>query len=202
MLPDIAAFIEANLPLLPVPGIAEVRLHQAAPDSGLHRLSDDLAAPYWAYRWAGGLALARHVLDRPELVRGRRVLDLGSGSGLVAIAAALVGARHVIAAEVDAHAATAIALNAAANGVVLDIRRGDLTGGAPPPVDFVLAGDLFYAPGLAASVTAFLERCTGIDILIGDPWRASLPLDRLVEVARYQVRETGREVASGVFAWR
>jgi predicted nicotinamide N-methyase len=181
--------------------VPEVVLHQAAPGSGLHRI-DGLETPYWAYRWAGGLALARYVLDRPQVVAGQQVLDLGAGSGLVGIAAMLAGAEAVLAAEVDGHAVAAIPLNAAANGVEVTVRHADLTLGDPPAVDIVLAGDVFYAPDLAARVTPFLDRCLGaaIEVLIGDPWRTPLPMDRLRELARYPVRETGREMESGVFA--
>src|SRR4051812_37094510 len=104
---DAIDFIRANLPLAPVPGIPEIHLHKASPSSGLGRLAAQDAgfgSPYWAYYWAGGLALARYVLDHPEIVAGRRVLDLGAGSGLVAIAAAKAGAGAVIAAEVDPYA--------------------------------------------------------------------------------------------------
>ncbi|UYY59054.1 class I SAM-dependent methyltransferase [Sphingomonas sp. S2-65] len=171
-------------------------MHKATPRSGLHRLAAQdpaFASPYWAYSWAGGLALARYVLDHPEIVRSRTVLDLGAGSGLVSIAAAKAGAARVIAAEIDRHAATALALNAAENDVVIDIRHADLTGDAAPAVDIVLAGDLFYAADLAERVIRFLDRCVaaGAKVLIGDPWRADLPMARLTEVARYEVFETG-----------
>lgn len=201
-------FIEANLPLVPVPGIPEIRLHKASPASGLHRLSEQdagFASPYWAYHWAGGLALARFILDQPGKVASRRVLDLGAGSGLVAIAAARAGAAHVAAAEVDRYAVAALALNARQNGVRIDIHHTDVTGEVPPPVDVVLAGDVFYAPDIAARMIRFLDRCVdaGIEVLIGDPWRASLPTARLSELAHYQVCETTSAItkASGVFAF-
>src|SRR5262245_10976783 len=103
---DAAQFIRQNLHLQPVPSVPEIRIYTAHPASGLRRLLDEGeggAAPYWAYPWAGGAALARFLLDRPETVAGRRVLDLGAGSGLVGIAAAKAGAREVIAAEIDPH---------------------------------------------------------------------------------------------------
>lgn len=199
--PDAAAFIRAHLPVLPVPGIPEIRLHKAVPASGVGRLAGD-DAPYWAHHWAGGLALARYVLDHPKSVAGRRVLDLGTGSGLVAIAAARAGAREAIAVDADPHALAALALNAAANGVSLDIRAGDVASLAIPDADMILAGDLFYSDDLAAAVTAFLDRCLdrGIEALVGDPWRRPLPLARLEEIARYEVAETGAGTkASGVF---
>jgi predicted nicotinamide N-methyase len=179
-----------------VPGVPEIRLHRAGPSSGLMRLAQadpDFGSPYWTRPWGGGLALARHVLDRPEVVAGKRVLDLGAGSGLVAIAAALAGAGEVKAADVDPYAVVAMRLNAAANGVMVEAWLGDLTTDEPSEVDLMLVGDLFYDPDLAARVLAYLERCVaaGIEVLIGDPWRASLPTDRLAVVAEYPVADYG-----------
>lgn len=205
---EVTGFIRDNLPLTPVPGIPEIRLHKASPSSGLGRLAEKdesgFGSPYWAYHWAGGLALARYVLDRPEIVRGRHVLDLGSGSGLVAIAAAKAGAREVIAAETDRYAMAALGLNAAENGVAVAMVHADLTTGAPPPVDLILVGDLFYEQNLAERVSTFLDRClaAGVEVLIGDPWRAHLPAHRLRVLARYEVAETGSAMkSSAVFAF-
>jgi predicted nicotinamide N-methyase len=193
---NLEAFIQERLPLEPVPGVPEIRLHRAGPRSGLMRLADadpDFGSPYWARTWGGGLALARHVLDHPETAAGKRVLDLGAGSGLVAIAAALAGARGVKAADVDPYAVTATRLNAAANGVTVEAILGDLVGGEPPDVELMLVGDLFYDPDLAARVEPFLRRClaAGTAVLIGDPWRAPLPADRLRVVAEYPVADYG-----------
>ncbi len=206
---DPAAFIRANLPVAPVPGIPEIRLHKAMPSSGLARLAEqdpDFGSPYWAHHWAGGLALARYVLDHPERVAGRRVLDLGAGSGLVAIAAAKAGAGAVLAAETDPYAIAALGLNLALNQVPADILHADLLGSDPPDVSLILVGDLFYAGDLAARVTAFLDRCVGrgIEALVGDPWRAPLPLPRLTELDRYEVAEAGPHTTrpGGVFAFR
>lgn len=190
------AFIQERLPLEPVPGVPEIRLHRAGPRSGLMRLAEtdpDFGSPYWARPWGGGLALARHVLDHPELVAGRRVLDLGAGSGLVAIAAALAGAGEVRAVDVDPYAVTAARLNAAANGVSIEAAQADLLDLDPPDVDLMLVGDLFYDPGLATRVEAFLRRCraAGIAVLIGDPFRAPLPAERLAVVAEYPVADFG-----------
>jgi predicted nicotinamide N-methyase len=207
---DAARFIRERLPLTPVPGVLDIQLHQAAPSSGLWRLAESDAesfgSPYWAYCWGGGLALARHILDRPQSVAGRRVLDLGAGSGLVGIAAAKATASAVTASEVDPYAVAALRLNAAANGVAFAAVVGDLTGGPPPDVDLMLVGDLFYDAGLAARVSAFLERCVeaGLDVLIGDPWRAFLPRARLRLIAEYPVADFGAgagTTASGVFAF-
>ncbi len=194
---DLQQFIRANLPIVPVPSIPEIRLHKAGPSSGLRRLAEfdehGFGSPYWAYYWGGGLVLARHILDRPEVVAGRRVLDLGAGSGIVGIAAAKAGASQVTAAEIDSRAMAALGLNAAANGVTISTILGDLTAGPPPPIDVVAVGDLFYESDLAKRVTAFLDRCleAGIDVLIGDPWRAFLPRSRLQLIAEYSVLDFG-----------
>jgi predicted nicotinamide N-methyase len=190
-------FIRENMHITPVPSLPEIRLYTAHPASGLWRLADPDAdgsvPPYWAYQWAGGVALARHILDRPETVSGRRVLDLGAGSGLVGIAAAKAGASTVIAAEIDRYGVAAIGLNAAANGVALAVAGDDLTAGPPPQVDVVAVGDLYYDLDLAGRVTAFLDCClaAGIDVLIGDPGRAHLPRSRLRLIAEYPVPDFG-----------
>ena len=132
------------------------------------------------------------------------MLDLGAGSGLVAIAAAKAGAVSVLAVDVDPLALQAIGLNAAVNRIAVDVLHGDITGAAPPDVDVVLVGDLFYEPELAKAVTAFLDRCIegGATVLVGDPWRAPLPRHRLRTLAEYQVRETdGAAIGSAVFAF-
>lgn len=205
---SVAEFIRERLPLQPVPGIPEIKLHKAVPASGLGRLAaadDAFGSPYWAYYWLGGLALARFVLDRPEMVAGRRVLDLGCGSGLVAIAAAKAGAASMLAADVDPYAVVATQVNAAANGVAVEIMHGDLTEEPVPEVDLILAGDVFYDPEPAARVMPFLERCraAGVEVLVGDPRRAPLPVVRLRVVAEYRFAETDNGVmrASEVFAF-
>lgn len=207
--PDPAEFIRENTRVVPVAFVPEIRLHTAHEATGLWRLAEgvDPPPPYWAFPWAGGMALARHILDRPESVRGRRVLDLGAGSGIVAIAAAKAGAAVVLAAEIDRNAIAALGLNAAANGVSVTILANDLTAGPPPAVDAVLVGDLFYDRALALRVTAFLDRClaAGIEVLIGDPRRAYLPYDRLRLLAEYAVPDVGdvegeRRALSAVYA--
>lgn len=189
---EIAAFLRNNLPLAPVPFVPEIRLHKAGPASRLRDLEIE-GAPYWAHYWAGGLALARYVLDQPNAVCGRRVVDLGAGSGIVGIAAAVAGAASVRAIDVDSHAVVALACNAAANGVVIDVARGDGTCDPLIDVDVLLVGDLFYDGDIAAKVIAFAQRATaaGVDVLIGDPDRAFLPRDRLEILAEYRVSETG-----------
>lgn len=199
--------------IAPAPSVPEIRLYAAHPASGLWRLvgSGRKASdppPYWAYHWVGGAALARHILDRPETVAGLRVLDLGAGSGIVAIAAAKSGAEDVVAADIDPNAIAAIALNAAANGVAIKTIEGDPTLAEPPEVDLVAVGDLFYDEELAVRVTAFLDKClaAGAGILIGDPGRAYLPRSRLRLVAEYPVQDfgDGKDCATkpgGVFAF-
>ena len=180
--PDPTAFIRERLRLLPVPSLPDIRLYQGRPDSGLGRFAEANGgrAPFWAYPWSGGLALARYLSEHPAAVRQRRVLDLGAGGGIVAITAARAGAAHVLAAEIDAAGAAALALNAEANAVAIEVTSTDLLDGEPPAVDLVAVGDLFYEPALARRVTGFLERChaAGLDVLVGDPGRADLPLRR------------------------
>jgi predicted nicotinamide N-methyase len=194
----ILQFIRSNFPVAPVTSVPEILLHQAGPKSGLWRLAQmdkDFGVPYWAFSWGGGLALARHILKFPEIVAGRRVLDLGAGSGLVGIAAAKSGAKHVIAADIDRYAIAAIALNAAANGVAVSACPGDLTAGPLPEVDIVLVGDLFYAEDLARRVTTFLDCCaaSNIEVLVGDPCRRFLPRARLELLAEYPGPDFGKD---------
>ncbi|CAM5468271.1 Release factor glutamine methyltransferase [Mycolicibacterium aubagnense] len=192
---EIAAFIAANLPVAPVPGIPEIRLHGAHAGSNLRRVVEQRSrlSPYWAYQWAGGAVLARHLLDRPETVQGRTVLDLGTGSGLVAIAAAKAGAGKVMAADIDAHAIAATRLNAILNDVTVETLLADLTTEEPPSVDVLLVGDLFYERRLSRRVTTFLDRClaAGITVLVGDPGRTHLPRRRLKTIAEYHVTDFG-----------
>jgi predicted nicotinamide N-methyase len=211
--PDPTEFIRANMRIAPVPSLPEIRLHTPHPASGLRRLTDphqssdadddtveadsdepEPQPPYWAYVWAGGAVLARHILDHPQTVAGRSVLDLGAGSGLVGIAAAMAGACEVIAAEIDRNGVAALALNAAANGVAISVIADDITRGSPPAVDLVLAGDVFYSQGVADRVIPFLERClnAGIEVLVGDPGRAYLPRSRLRLLAEYKVPDFGQ----------
>ncbi len=175
----------AALPLAPPPLVPELRLHVARDSAGVDALWDATGdVPYWAVAWPGGVALARHLLDHPTLVRGRRVLDVGTGTGLVAIAAARCGAAAVVAVDVDPLAVTAAAANARANGVDVDARLADVLDGdgtvaAPPgvPADVVLVGDLLYEAATAPRVVAFVQRCAarGADVLVGDPGRRYLP---------------------------
>jgi predicted nicotinamide N-methyase len=144
--------------------------------------------PFWASTWAGGQALARYVLDH-ELVAGRRVLDVASGSGLVAIAAAKAGAASVVANDVDRRALEAIALNAKANGVRVETRYGDMLGGDGGDAEVVLAGDVFYTPFLLERMAAFFDRVAGrgARVFVGDPCRGGLSHDSLDVVMSYRV---------------
>jgi len=146
-----------------------------------------LTAPFWATAWPGGQAAARYILDHPATVAGRRVLDLASGSGLVAIAAAKAGAATVAANDIDPYALAAITLNAQANGVAVTTRPGDLLDGDGEDAEVVLAGDVFYHEALAQRILPFVTRAAarGASVLIGDPWRKYLRLDRLTTVASY-----------------
>jgi predicted nicotinamide N-methyase len=196
---QIAQAIRTNFPLTPLPAIPEISVHRATPTSGLRRFAEadpDFGNPYWAYSWGGGLALARHILDHPEIVAGRRVIDLDCGSGLVAIAAALAGAQ-VDAIDVDRYAVIATGLNAAANNVRVSPLHADILPGPAPGADLILVGDLFYDAALADRVTRFLDRClaAGIDILIGDPGRTTLPRHRLREIASYPGGDFGSSPA-------
>jgi predicted nicotinamide N-methyase len=148
--------------------------------------------PFWAAAWPGGQALARYVLDVPELVAGRSVLDLGSGSGLVAVAAALAGARRVVASEIDPFGASAIEVNAADNGVGPFEVLGDVLGAGPPDADVVLAGDVCYDRAMSERVLPYLDaaRARGAVVLLGDPGRPYVPHDRLTAVATYDVPDT------------
>jgi predicted nicotinamide N-methyase len=160
-------------------------------------MDEDFNTPYWAYDWGGGLALARHILNYPDIVSGLAVLDLGAGSGIVAIAAAKSGAKNVAAADIDRYAIAAIGLNAAANGVSISTFLGDPTAGAPPAVDMVLVGDLFYEADLARRVTSFLDRCvrSKIEVLVGDPWRTFLPKTQLQLLAQYPGPDFGERTS-------
>lgn len=161
------------------------------PSSGLWRLSEcgEGDIPFWAYAWAGGLALARYALDKPEAFRGKSVLDLGTGSGLVAIAAAKAGAAKVQTAEIDPMANAAIALNAAANGVGVTILDGDVLDQTDMPWDVIAAGDVCYERPMAERVLAWLKRCRdkGATIILGDPGRAYLPGSGLVRLGSYTI---------------
>ena len=193
MIADPAAFIRAETRLRPVPHAPEIALHVADEATELWQKTEEelgeigLPPPFWAFAWAGGQALARYILDHPETVRGRRVLDFASGSGLVAIAAMKAGAAEVTACDIDSFAIAAIGINAAANDVSVTALQADIVG-EDRGWDTVLAGDICYEQDLAARVVAWLFSLSerGATVLIGDPGRSYLPKDRLDSLAVYQ----------------
>jgi predicted nicotinamide N-methyase len=197
MILDPVAFIRAETRLLPVPHAPELSLHVADEATELWQRTEvelgeiGLPPPFWAFAWAGGQALARYILDNPDIMRGRRVLDFASGSGLVAIAAMKAGAASVTACDIDAFAIAAIGLNAQANDVTVEAVQQDLVG-EDQGWDVVLAGDICYEQDLALRVTdwLFALSCRGATVLIGDPGRTYLPKDRLEKVAAYEVPVT------------
>lgn len=196
---DIASFIAAQTRPARPPLVPEIQLHLATEVTPLWQATEatlarhNLPPPYWAFAWPGGQALARHVLDHPELVRGRRVLDFAAGCGIAAIAAATCGAE-VTAAEIDAVAATALAMNAALNGIAITVSTADLTAreaaaAARDAWEVVLAGDVFYERPMAERLWPWLVglAASGATVLVADPGRAYLPKDGLLELARYVV---------------
>lgn len=180
------------------PVVPELELHLADDMdqawAWLQRELDDgeLPPPFWAFAWLGGQAVARHVLDHPELVGGRSVLDLATGSGLCALAAAHAGAASVLAVDVDPYAVQAARLNAAHNGLQVQLRCADLLDEPPPPVDVVLAGDVFYDAKMSAQVQPWLlaARAAGSTVVVGDPGRHYLPRLLLQELRAYDVPTT------------
>ena len=191
---DPAAFVRAETVIAAPPLVPEIRLHLASEVVPLWQATEEtltrqgLPPPYWAFAWPGGQAIARHLLDHPSLARGKRVLDFAAGCGLAAIAAAKSGAALVQAAEIDAFALAAIALNAAENRVIVETVERDLVGG-PSAWDLMLAGDVCYERPMAERVARWLAALAagGTEVLMADPGRAYLPQQGLVEVARYTV---------------
>ena len=188
------AFVRERTRLAPVPLVPEIALWQATEVTPLWQdTAAELAgwddAPFWAFPWAGGQALARHVLDAPGLVRGRRVFDFGTGSGLVAIAAMLAGAAEAVAADVDPFCAAAVRLNAEQNGVAVRFRPGDALCDPLDGFEVVLAGDVFYERGLAEAALPWLRRLAarGATVWVGDPGRIYSPAGGLSEIASHDV---------------
>jgi predicted nicotinamide N-methyase len=195
---DWETFIGANTKLLSPPLVPEIKLHLAEESLPIWQKTEDelgemnIPPPYWAFAWAGGQALARYLLDNPSITAGQKVLDLGSGSGLTAIAARMAGAHAVLAADIDEVALVAIRMNAAANGVTVETTAQDMLGSGPGTAGIILAGDLFYERTLGARMLTFLGACTkaGASVLVGDPQRAYFPKDRFEAVAEYRVPVT------------
>lgn len=210
---DPATFIRANTRLLAPPLVPEIRLHLAEESLPIWQRTEEelgkmnVPPPYWAFAWAGGQALARFLLDHPAEVAGRTVLDLGSGSGLTAIAAMRAGSARVLAADIDPLALAAVALNAETNAVEVSTTTADLLTAPPEPFQVILVGDLFYERTLAERVTAYIDAAgaNGAPILIGDPGRNYFPRDRFEAAARYEVpvtRELEDALVKRTAVWR
>lgn len=190
-------FIRGHTRLRPVPLVPEIRLYQADEPISLWQRTECVAGrtgldpPFWAFAWAGGQALARYVLDHPVAASGRRVIDIASGSGVVAIAAAKAGAAAVTAYDIDPLAVAAIGINAGANGVAISASCDDVLddGAEAAGADLILVADAFYERDLAGRVMTFLEQARGLGVtfLAGDFGRAFLPRDRLRPLATYDV---------------
>jgi predicted nicotinamide N-methyase len=187
--------VRANTRLRSVALVPEIRVYQASEPIGVWQRTERAAGrtgldpPFWAFAWAGGQALARYLLDHPETVKDRHVIDVASGSGLVAIAAARAGAAAVTGYDIDPLAIAAITMNAAANGVTVLAVQADILEGDGPGADVMLVADAFYERELARRVTRFLARgqARGAGVLVGDFGRAYLPRDRLAPLAAYDV---------------
>jgi predicted nicotinamide N-methyase len=198
---DPADFIRRNTAITAPPLVPEIRLHLATEITPIWQATEETLArsalppPFWAFAWTGGQALARYLLDHPEQVAGRFLLDFGAGSGLVAIAAAKAGAAFVLAAEIDHFAAAAIAANSALNKAAVTITTADLIDAVDPHWGIITAGDVCYEQPMAGRVTAWLRALarSGSLVLLGDPGRAYLPAEGLRERARYLV-PTSREL--------
>ena len=192
---DWSDFIPSHTEIGSPPLVPELRLHLASEVTPLWHATEafldrtGLPPPFWAFAWPGGQALARHLLDRPELARGRTVLDFAAGSGIAALAAARAGAARALASDIDPAACTAMRLNAALNGVGVDIVAADVTESVDLAADVILAGDVCYERDMAERATAWLkdQARRGATVLLADPGRAYRPQDGLEELARYRV---------------
>jgi predicted nicotinamide N-methyase len=188
-------FVTENTVVAPASMVPEILLHLATEVTPLWQASEEtlqtngLPPPYWAFAWPGGQAFARLMLDKPELARGRTVLDFAAGSGIAGIAAAKSGAAKVIASEIDAFALAALRLNYGLNDVKITIFDNDLLDEPPTGWDLILAGDVCYERPMASRVLAWLDQAlaAGIEVLVADPGRAYLPKSGLTELARYDI---------------
>ena len=192
------AFILENTRIQPPPHTPELSLHLADEVTPIWRLTEEALAeiglppPFWAFAWAGGQALARYVLDHPDEVAGKRVVDFASGSGIVGIAAMRAGAGHVLATDIDPFCGAALAVNGELNGVRIDFTDQNLLETPPPDVDVILAGDICYEKPLATQVMDWLAAAhvRGTRVLIGDPGRSYFPRVGLEKLAEYEVPTT------------
>jgi predicted nicotinamide N-methyase len=192
-------FIRSHTALAPVGTLLpDISLYQATEITPIWQATEDwlerqgVPPPFWAFPWAGGQAVARLILDQPDLVAGRHVLDFAAGSGLIAIAALQAGAAAVRAVEIDPFAVEATYLNAAANGVTLTADVANIIGQDLPGIDIVLAGDICYERPFAEAALGWLRRLAagGTLVLLGDPGRAYLPAQGLEKMASYAVPTT------------
>jgi predicted nicotinamide N-methyase len=211
---DPAGFIRAHTRPAATPLVPQIVLQTTGAIASLHRTLQMLPdaphtfMPYWAHAWPGGQAVARYVLDHPDLVAGKSVLDFGAGSGIIAIAAAQAGARSVLAADIDPLAVAAITLNAAANGATVDATNDDVIG-RDDSWDTILLGDMFYELGLTERLLAWLsdEAKHGAQILVGDAGRNAFPQSRMEFLQRYAITtnrdlEEADYVMTGVYRLR
>jgi len=205
----LVSFIVAQTKVATAPLVPEIRLHLASEVTPLWHATeatlarDNLPPPYWAFAWPGGQALSRHVLDHPDSVRGRRVLDFAAGCGIGALAAIRAGATTVSAAEIDRVAAAAMTLNARLNKLTIEVVDHDLTGTVDDVArrwDVVLAGDVFYERPMAERVEPWLRDLArrGVRVLVADPGRAYVPKSGLAEIGRYTV-PTSRDLEDREF---
>ncbi|WEX77223.1 methyltransferase [Sinorhizobium numidicum] len=194
---DPESFIRANTGILSPPHVPEIRLHLASEAHDLWLKTEEeleaigLPPPFWAFAWAGGQGVARYILDHPETVRGRRIIDFASGSGLVAIAAKMAGAASVLAVDIDPWAETAVHMNAELNGVELVFKGEDIIG-REKIADVYLAGDVFYDKGFADLLRPWFNELAraGAVVLVGDPGRAYCPRELMTALAAYEVPVT------------
>lgn len=198
MISDPEAFILANTRLQPVPHAPEISLWVADELTPIWRLTEEelgemgVPPPFWAFAWAGGQALSRWLLDHPEDVAGKRVLDFAAGSGLVGIAAMKAGAASALCADIDPFCGAAVRLNGQANGVALTFTADDLLDAPPPDVDVICAGDVCYEKPMTERVLAWLgeAKARGVRVIIGDPGRTYFPKTGLEFLAEYRVPTT------------
>lgn len=192
------AFIAANTRLQRPPHAPELELYLADEITPIWRMTEEalgrmgVPPPFWAFAWAGGQGVARYILDHPAEVAGRTVLDLATGSGLVAIAAMKAGARTALGADIDSFCEAAVSLNAQANGVSVAFSAADLLSGEPPAAEVILAGDIAYEKPMAERMFPWLLAAhrAGARVIIGDPGRSYFPRDGLVRLAEYEVPTT------------
>jgi predicted nicotinamide N-methyase len=203
MTPDAAAaarapdaFIRANTTLARPPIVPEIALYLATEITPIWQATEEwlrghhLEPPFWAFAWPGSQVLARHVFDHPHTVAGRRVLDFAAGSGLAALACAMVGAAHVEAAEIDPLAIAAIHLNAAENGVSVSATPGDVVGSACR-WDVILCGDVCYEAPMTGHILPWLRKMAAVaEVYVADPGRAYVPRDGMLDLGRFTVPTT------------